>query len=82
MKIFCKLGVSRDLLKRGEKPCCCDEEHSSIIESIEIAHTFQLGNMFTEKFGAEHQGQLLLMNCFGIGIGYLFYMKYFYVSST
>uniref|UniRef100_A0A158Q8P4 tRNA (guanine(37)-N1)-methyltransferase n=1 Tax=Elaeophora elaphi TaxID=1147741 RepID=A0A158Q8P4_9BILA len=67
----CSLGVNHDLLKRGEKPCCCNEECTSIIDTIEIAHTFQLGDLFTKKFGAKHRGQLLIMNCFGIGIGRL-----------
>uniref|UniRef100_A0A1I7VY20 proline--tRNA ligase n=2 Tax=Loa loa TaxID=7209 RepID=A0A1I7VY20_LOALO len=67
----CSLGVNHDLLKSGEKPCCCDEEYTSIIKTIEIAHTFQLGDLFTKKFGAKHRGQLLIMNCFGIGIGRL-----------
>ncbi|VDK76223.1 unnamed protein product [Litomosoides sigmodontis] len=65
----CSLGVNQDLLKHGEKPCCCSEECISIIETVEIAHTFQLGDFFTKKFGAKHLGQPLIMNCFGIGIG-------------
>ncbi|KAL3998595.1 tRNA synthetase class II core domain (G H P S and T) family protein [Acanthocheilonema viteae] len=65
----CSLGVNHDLLKRGEKPCCCSEECISTVETIEIAHTFQLGDLFTKKFGAKHNGQSLIMNCFGIGIG-------------
>uniref|UniRef100_A0A8R1TL46 proline--tRNA ligase n=1 Tax=Onchocerca volvulus TaxID=6282 RepID=A0A8R1TL46_ONCVO len=65
----CNSGVSHDLLKRGEKPCCCVEKCISIIETIEIAHTFQLGDLFTKKFNAKHLGQPLKMNCFGIGIG-------------
>uniref|UniRef100_A0A1I8EXI5 proline--tRNA ligase n=1 Tax=Wuchereria bancrofti TaxID=6293 RepID=A0A1I8EXI5_WUCBA len=67
----CNLGINHDLLKRGEKPCCCSEEYISIVETIEIAHTFQLGDLFTKKFGAKHGGQPLIMNCFGIGIGRL-----------
>uniref|UniRef100_A0A915PLH7 tRNA (guanine(37)-N1)-methyltransferase n=1 Tax=Setaria digitata TaxID=48799 RepID=A0A915PLH7_9BILA len=62
-------GVSYDLLKRGKKPCCCDEESISIIETVEIAHTFQLGDIFSKKLGAKHLGKPLIMNCFGIGIG-------------
>lgn len=69
MAIFFALGVNQDLLKHGEKPCCCSEECISIVETVEIAHTFQLGDFFTKKLGAKHLGQPLIMNCFGIGIG-------------
>lgn len=69
--------MNHDLLKHGEKPCRCDEECTSVIETIEIAHTFQLGNLFTKKFGAKHRGQLLIMNCFGIGIGNLWLFEIF-----
>ncbi|KAM3720738.1 putative proline--tRNA ligase [Dirofilaria immitis] len=65
----CNSGISHDLLNRGEKACCCIDECASVVETIEIAHTFQLGDLFTKKFEAEHLRQPLKMNCFGIGIG-------------
>ncbi|VDM97419.1 unnamed protein product [Thelazia callipaeda] len=66
----CDVGISHDLFKRNRKPCSsCTEQCTTIVDTVEIAHTFQLGDMFTKKFGANYRQQPLVMNCFGIGIG-------------
>ncbi|VDK30766.1 unnamed protein product, partial [Gongylonema pulchrum] len=69
----CNTGVSTELSKSGETACSCSSasESISVINTVEIAHTFQLGDLFAKKFGAKFAGQPLLMNCFGVGIGRL-----------
>lgn len=66
-------GISAELAKQGAKPCSmCANDSYRKINSVEIAHTFQLGDCFTKNFEALFSGKPLQMNCFGIGIGELF----------
>lgn len=66
----CNKGVTSDLFARGRKPCDhCAEACVSGIQSVEIAHTFQLGTEFSKYFKAVQDSKFLLMNCFGFGIG-------------
>ncbi|VDM42475.1 unnamed protein product [Toxocara canis] len=66
----CAKGVNAELSRRGEKPCSeCNEQCTKVIPSVEIAHTFQLGDLFTRSLGARYQKVPMVMNCYGLGIG-------------
>uniref|UniRef100_A0A914S5G1 proline--tRNA ligase n=1 Tax=Parascaris equorum TaxID=6256 RepID=A0A914S5G1_PAREQ len=71
--VFEKLlaGINAELARRHEKPCSeCTEECLKVIPSVEIAHTFQLGDLFSESLGARYQKVAMVMNCYGLGIGF------------
>uniref|UniRef100_A0A915C433 proline--tRNA ligase n=3 Tax=Parascaris TaxID=6254 RepID=A0A915C433_PARUN len=66
----CSKGINAELARRHEKPCSeCTEECLKVIPSVEIAHTFQLGDLFSESLGARYQKVAMVMNCYGLGIG-------------
>ena len=62
------------LSAEGRKPCDkCSEECLSVIQSVEVGHTFQLGTDFTQPFRVVSDSKnCLVMNCFGLGVGWFF----------
>lgn len=61
--------MSWEYYQKGEKPCETCTGAISIIPSIEVGHTFQLGDIFTKALNTTMNRNYLLMNCYGLGIG-------------
>jgi len=60
-------------VKAGE-PCPLCEGPLAVKKAVEVGHIFKLGTKYSEALGASVQGedgkaQLLIMGCYGIGIG-------------
>jgi prolyl-tRNA synthetase len=67
----CYMPASEETNKMDESDCqnCHKQKSASVIETIEIAHTFQLGTRYTQAFGAfNEKADPYQMSCFGIGI--------------
>ncbi|MFH4976498.1 hypothetical protein AB6A40_003207 [Gnathostoma spinigerum] len=68
----CRQGINAELSRKRAKVCdTCLPDSGQVeeISSIEIGHTFQLGNVYSSALGAVFHGCPLIMNCFGLGVG-------------
>lgn len=73
----CRCGANLETLQSGEEwHCGCDDARVVTTNSIEVAHTFLLGQKYSAVFKASFHSSagvspLLEMGCFGVGVSRL-----------
>uniref|UniRef100_A0AC35FP24 Proline--tRNA ligase n=1 Tax=Panagrolaimus sp. PS1159 TaxID=55785 RepID=A0AC35FP24_9BILA len=65
----CGNQSKKDEVKSLSNCCKCDSKDLKIIETVEVGHTFQLGERYSKVFEANStNGNPYFMCCFGLGI--------------